>query len=238
MDQALQARLDRNYRYQRHVYDLTREYYLLGRDRLIAELEPPARGAVLEIGCGTARNLVAVAARYPQAACYGVDLSTAMLETARARLRRQQGGPGITLALGDATSFDAQRAFGRSVFDRVFISYALSMIPAWREALAHSIRHVAPGGRLHIVDFGDGDRLPALANTALRAWLQRFHVTPRVELPEALTGLARRHGATLALHTPFRGYSILATLALPQARDIGAPVETPLECRWPRADET
>ena len=57
MDLALQERLDRNYRYQRRVYDLTRRYYLLGRNRLIADLAPPDRGCVLEIGCGTARNL-------------------------------------------------------------------------------------------------------------------------------------------------------------------------------------
>ena len=31
-DQAEQ--MDRMYRYQRHIYDLTRKYYLLGRDRI------------------------------------------------------------------------------------------------------------------------------------------------------------------------------------------------------------
>ena len=33
--------MDRIYRRQRHVYDLTRKYYLLGRDRLIADLDVP-----------------------------------------------------------------------------------------------------------------------------------------------------------------------------------------------------
>ena len=33
-------RMDRQYRWQRHIYDLTRLPYLLGRDRLIAELRP------------------------------------------------------------------------------------------------------------------------------------------------------------------------------------------------------
>ena len=31
------------YRHQRHIYDLTRKYYLLGRDRLIAGARARAR---------------------------------------------------------------------------------------------------------------------------------------------------------------------------------------------------
>jgi S-adenosylmethionine-diacylgycerolhomoserine-N-methlytransferase len=34
----IRVRMDRVYRPQRHVYDLTRRPYLLGRDRLIAGL--------------------------------------------------------------------------------------------------------------------------------------------------------------------------------------------------------
>ena len=39
--------MDAIYRTQRHFYDLTRKYYLLGRDRLIRELAPPKGGTVL-----------------------------------------------------------------------------------------------------------------------------------------------------------------------------------------------
>ena len=49
--------MDGVYRYQRHIYDLTRKYYLLGRDRLIADLAVPDGGTVLEIGCGTGRRV-------------------------------------------------------------------------------------------------------------------------------------------------------------------------------------
>ena len=57
---AVAARMDAIYRGQRHIYDVTRRYYLLGRDGLIADLDVPAGGTVLEIGCGTGRNLIAV----------------------------------------------------------------------------------------------------------------------------------------------------------------------------------
>ncbi|TIV98235.1 MAG: SAM-dependent methyltransferase, partial [Mesorhizobium sp.] len=50
--------MDGVYRWQRHIYDLTRKYYLLGRDRLIDGLDVPRGGTVLELGCGTGRNIV------------------------------------------------------------------------------------------------------------------------------------------------------------------------------------
>ncbi|MEO0441817.1 MAG: SAM-dependent methyltransferase, partial [Pseudomonadota bacterium] len=53
--------MDRVYRSQSGLYDVTRKYYLLGRDQLIRDLAPPPGGRVLEIGCGTARNLICAA---------------------------------------------------------------------------------------------------------------------------------------------------------------------------------
>ena len=47
------ALMDRTYRYQRFIYDLTRRYFLLGRDRSIRELDVPANANVLEVACGT-----------------------------------------------------------------------------------------------------------------------------------------------------------------------------------------
>ena len=88
---AAAALMDRLYRRQRHFYDVTRKYYLLGRDRLIEGLAPPPGSRVLEIGCGTARNLVAAAQAWPDAQFYGIDISAEMLATARQR--RRPGGP-------------------------------------------------------------------------------------------------------------------------------------------------
>ena len=53
--------MDRMYRMQRYFYDVTRKYYLLGRDQLLEQMEVRAGEHVLEIGCGTARNLIALA---------------------------------------------------------------------------------------------------------------------------------------------------------------------------------
>ena len=45
--------MDAIYRGQRHIYDLTRKYYLLGRDGMIAGLRPSPKSSVLEIGCNS-----------------------------------------------------------------------------------------------------------------------------------------------------------------------------------------
>lgn len=201
------ALMDGIYRYQRHVYDLTRRYYLFGRDEMLAGLAPPHRGSVLEIGCGTGRNLVLAARRTPDAHFHGIDLSAEMLKSARASVRRAHLGDRITLRQGDATAFDGQALFGRQRFDRVYFSYTLSMVPSWEAALDTAARHVAPGGSLHVVDFGQCEALPDSFRRALFAWLSRFHVTPRDRLREALDDLSDRHGGALRFEPLMRGYA-------------------------------
>lgn len=57
--------MDGMYRYQRHIYDLTRKYYLLGRDKAIRSLGVPKGGTLLEVGCGTGRNLAIAHRHFP-----------------------------------------------------------------------------------------------------------------------------------------------------------------------------
>ena len=200
--------MDRIYRRQRHVYDLSRKYYLLGRDRLIADLAPPPGERVLEIGCGTARNLVAVAHRYPEARLFGIDISAEMLLTARQMVEQQGLAARVRLAHADATRFDPAILFGVPSFSRVFISYSLSMIPAWEAVLAQALAWVRPGGELHLVDFGGQEELPTWFRAGLRRWLALFHVTPRDGLEVALGALAERQTASLCrFERPFRGYA-------------------------------
>jgi S-adenosylmethionine-diacylgycerolhomoserine-N-methlytransferase len=210
--QSAAQHMDAIYRYQRYVYDATRKFYLLGRDRLIAELAPPPGGSVLEVACGTGRNLIAAAARYPEARFFGFDISTAMLETARAQLRKAGLEARIRIAPGDATDFSGERLFGVAAFDRVFISYALSMIPPWRAALQQALGALAPGGRLYIVDFGTQAGLPRWFKRGLRAWLAQFSVTPRDELAAEFDRIAAMPGFSVSGGQIYRGYSIYAVV--------------------------
>lgn len=199
--------MDRIYRRQRHLYDSTRKYYLLGRDGLIERLLPPVGGRVLEIGCGTARNLAAVARRYPQAQLFGIDISSEMLITARQVVAREGLASRIRLAQADATRFDPALLFGVPSFSRVFVSYSLSMIPEWRAALAQSLAWVAPGGELHVVDFGGQEGLPRWFRHSLRLWLAQFHVDPRDGLEAAFAAFNGGAGTLLAFERPYRGYA-------------------------------
>lgn len=196
------ALMNRNYRYQRHVYDLTRRHYLLGRDHLLEHLNPPPRGHVLEIACGTGRNLALVARAHPETCLYGLDISSEMLVSARKRL-----GTRVQLAEADACAFDAGPLFGTARFDRIILSYSLSMIPDWRRALARAADHLKPGGELHFVDFGEQDRLPRWFRSGLRGWLARFHVEPRADLPAALKVQAAETGGTAVWNSLYRGYA-------------------------------
>jgi S-adenosylmethionine-diacylgycerolhomoserine-N-methlytransferase len=203
------------YRWQRHIYDATRRYYLLGRDQMLARLQPAVGESVLEIGCGTGRNLVTAALLYPNARFFGVDVSTEMLTSALSAISRHGLSQRIRVAHGDGTAFDPKTLFGVAALDHVMISYSLSMIPDWRDVIQAAARCLKPGGRLHIVDFGAQERMPGLARVLLRRWLAIFEVTPRDDLERALTILTQKTGAELRFERPFRGYAQYAVLTLP-----------------------
>ncbi len=207
--------MDRIYKHQRRFYDLTRKYYLLGRDELLDALQPAPEQSVLEIGCGTGRNLVAAAKRYPQAQMHGFDVSSEMLDTAGRSVVRAGLASRIRLGQADATQFSSNTLFGRDGFDRVFISYTLSMIPDWPAVLERAMEALAPGGELHIVDFGQQAGLPSAFRRMLYAWLTRFSVYPDAQLVPTLAALAARQGLSLEVRHPWRGYAVSAVLRRP-----------------------
>jgi S-adenosylmethionine-diacylgycerolhomoserine-N-methlytransferase len=211
-------RMNRMYRRQRHIYDGTRRYYLLGRDQLIAGLQPAAGASVLEIGCGTGRNLVHAARLYPDTRFFGIDISTEMLTSAISAISRRGLTSRIRVAHGDGTAFNPQVSFGIAEFDHVMISYSLSMIGDWRLVLQAAAGRLKPGGSLHIVDFGNQERLPGIARTLLQRWLALFGVTPRDGLERELSVMAKTSGAELKFERPFRGYAQYAVLTLPPER--------------------
>ena len=205
--------MDAVYRVQRHFYDLTRKYYLLGRDRLIANLNAGPGCSVLEVGCGTGRNLIAAAHRWPEAQFTGLDISAAMLKTACLSITRSRLSSRIALVQADACDFAASPALLGQLYDRIFMSYTLSMIPRWELALEEALDVMAPNGSLHIIDFGQQERLPRRFRALLFAWLGQFHVTPRGALPAVLEDLAQRHNRTLEFRALYRGYAWEAVLS-------------------------
>lgn len=209
--------MDRIYRHQRYIYDLTRKYYLLGRDKVIDDLKPQFGDAILEIGCGTGRNLIKAARRYPGARCYGVDISKEMLMTAEASIKRRKLDGRISVFRGDATNFDGAALMGRPTFERIFISYSLSMIPSWQATMERATRALAPGGRLVIVDFGELRGWPSWFRRLLMKWLSLFHVTPRFDLPKEAATLANDRAYQVMSAGLYRGYAHYITIERPKS---------------------
>lgn len=209
--------MDRMYRFTRHVYDLTRAYYLLGRDRLLAKVTTSPATATLEVGCGTARNLIRLARRPAPGELFGLDASHEMLETAAASIARSRvgrgGRPPITLRQGLAEQLDAQRMFGRDMpFDTIYFSYCLSMVPTWPGAIEAALANLKPGGEMLIVDFWDQKDLPGWFAAGLKRWLSLFHVHYRPEVHEALTQLGASGRADVTFESVANRYAYIATV--------------------------
>lgn len=201
------ALMDRIYQGQKHIYDVTRKYYLLGRDHLIKKLDVEPNQTVLELGCGTGRNLIAAAKQYPHAMFYGVDISQEMLGVARENIMKAGLQSRIVVAQGDATNVKTTSLFGIGQFDRVFYSYSLSMIPPWKDAMVHGTGLVKPGGSFQCVDFGQQEKLGSWFRFLLHKWLAAFHVEPRKEMLLHLEAIAHQHQAEIEARSLYRGYA-------------------------------
>ncbi|MEO0797823.1 MAG: class I SAM-dependent methyltransferase [Pseudomonadota bacterium] len=206
------AHMDGIYKYQRYIYDVSRKYFLLGRDHLVSELKPPPGATVLEIGCGTGRNLILAARKYPECRFFGFDISEEMLKTARASIDKAGLSERIKVAQGDATNFDVEAMFGIRHVDRAFCSYTLSMIPPWKAVLPEALKAIGSTGEFHVVDFGQQAGWPRWFRSMLTTWLRKFTVYPRAELEEALRAAADDAGVPMMFRHLTRDYAQYAVL--------------------------
>ena len=143
--------VQRFYRHQSKIYDRTRWLFLFGRNDILSRIigtGSPSR--ILEVGCGTGRNLAELGRLLPAAHLTGVDLSSAMLDCARKKLA----------SFGDRIQLLHQR-YDRPVsnlpnYDVVLFSYSLSMFNPGLETAIEAVRKdLLPGGCIAVVDFHD-----------------------------------------------------------------------------------
>ncbi len=212
-------KMDKMYRRQRYFYDLTRKYYLLGRDRLLKEIKISDGENVLEIGCGTGRNLAILANKYPRANFYGLDASAEMLKTAQKKINSKNLS-NITLktALADDFSFDKTFCLDKR-FDAIFFSFSISMIPAFRESIENALGNLESGKSLYIVDFFDQNNLPVWIRKILQSWLRQFHVKYPEELIPFLKELENKKQGKLSVKPVFKSYSFIAEFKKAEARE-------------------
>ncbi len=211
-----QIQMDRIYKLQRHFYDLTRKYYLFGRDRLLKQLAsvtaPSGAPRILEMGCGTGRNLIRLARMIPAADLYGIDASPAMLDVAKKKIDRAGFSDRIRLAAVLAENTSPATFALPQPFDSVFFSYSLSMIPTWQSALQAAMDSMRTGGELYVVDFWDATGLPEPARKLLFAWLRLFHVHYRPELIDYLHTMCANSTCQLNIQPVGPRYAFTASL--------------------------
>lgn len=195
-------KMDEVYRWTRHVYDWTRPLFLFGRDALVDGLDPPQKGRVCELGCGTAHNLIRLARRRPDLQIIGVDASQAMLEVAQQNILQAGLRDQVSLVHGYAESYQPPDAV-----DAVLFPYSLSMMPEPALAIQNASGWLQEGGAIYLVDFGDMRGWPSVARRALLGFLNRYEVYPRPELLESIPD-----GIRLTVKWRLGGYCVSATL--------------------------
>jgi demethylmenaquinone methyltransferase/2-methoxy-6-polyprenyl-1,4-benzoquinol methylase len=104
---------------------------------------------VLEVGCGTGRNLALLAdAVGAGGVVIGVDATPGMLAQAQ-RLVERRGWPNVRLQNRDAKELELDRPA-----DAVLFSYSYSVLPEREPVLDKAWEALRPGGRLVVVDAG------------------------------------------------------------------------------------
>lgn len=144
-------KMQRYYRFQSRIYDLTRWSFLFGRRAILKKLpfSKIATPKIIEVGCGTGYNLKQLAEQLPKAQLMGYDVSSDMLSIAKQKTKHF---PSIQLreqAYGNALASPSPASA-----DLVLFSYSLSMInPQWPELVQQAVQDLQPGGHIAVVDF-------------------------------------------------------------------------------------
>ncbi|MBW2997013.1 methyltransferase domain-containing protein [Candidatus Woesearchaeota archaeon] len=200
--------MDSIYSYQRFIYDPCRKFFLIGRDQLLERMKISRGDKILEVGAGTARNLIKLARRQPKARLYGIDASTKMLETADRKLKRRRLQKKIRLKHCLAEKLN-KNTFNLN-FDTIFFSYTLSMIPNSKQAINAALKSMKPKKTLYIIDFWDQRDLPRWFRAILKWWLGLFHVKHRPEVLHHLKKLEKQGKGKLNINKFMKRYAYIA----------------------------
>ena len=146
-------------------------------ERLMGALELKPADRVLDVGCGCGQTTRAVAARVPQGAVHGVDLSESML--GRARQRAAEAGLGnVTFEAADVQ----ERPPAAGAYDQVVSRFGVMFFDDPVAAFTGLRRALRPGGRLSFLCWRAwADNQP---RTVTRAALARVLELPPLPDPQ------------------------------------------------------
>jgi S-adenosylmethionine-diacylgycerolhomoserine-N-methlytransferase len=158
------------YAWQSRIYDATRWTFLFGRDAILDRLQLNAGDTVVEVGCGTGRNLQGILKRIgTRGEVFAVDCAAPMLARCTERLRKERWN---NVHLVDR-EYGSRTVTGGTA-DVVLMSYSLSMIPPWESVIECARQELRPGGKIGVVDFCVEGR--SVVSRNFDRWMTRNHV--------------------------------------------------------------
>lgn len=170
--------LEKYYRFHSLIYDATRWSFLFGRNKLLDNIpDLPSQPHILEIGCGTGKNLDQLQYYFPDADLVGIDLSNSMLEVAENKLEQSDQ---IKLIKAKYGSKNLQL----EPFDLIICSYSLTMVGNGIEDIMVQIADdLTPHGYIAVVDF----------NTSPFGWFRQWMEVNHVDLSGHLLPLLNKY---------------------------------------------
>ena len=185
-------------------YDLTTPLFFPGRNFLLESLHPKVGETICEIGCGTARNLIKLNHINQNANLVGLDASAEMVKIAKSKVKKTGLEKKIVLYNGLAENFEFEEQI-----DTFLFIYSLSMISKPNEALICTFNQLPPGGKIHILDFGNFKFWPIIGDI-IKGFLNVFKIKPNKDILEKTFELNKE--SKLEIKNKMGGYNYSAII--------------------------
>lgn len=143
-------------------YDFLNRLLSLGIDRIwrkraIAQLNPADHRRILDVATGTADVAIQTARQVPTVEhITGMDLSEAMLEIGRQKIKRQSLHDRIVLEQGDSENLP----YPDNSYDAVTVAFGVRNFEHLERGLAEMFRVLQPGGKLVVLEFSRPTAFP------------------------------------------------------------------------------
>lgn len=199
-----EARPEGKRRAQAELYDKYRHRMLHGRRQMMLRMPAPKGGVWVDLGGGTGSNLEYMRpsmSRFRRVVV--VDLTPSLAEVSRRRVHERGWSSFVDIVVGDATDPSLPRLPEEGTADVVTLSYAISMIPNWKDAILNARRMLRPGGVICVCDFTVD---PARQSRLSQAFWKRLFKLDHVHLSEEHTAFLQREFKTHELTIDYGGF--------------------------------
>jgi len=175
-------KVERVYSNYASVYDhIFGKIFHESRESAVRRLNVTHGERILEVGVGTGLSLPL----YPRhCRLVGIDLSSGMLEKARARVQIY-GLENVELSRMDAGKMD----FPDDSFDTIMAAYVVTAVPDYRKVMTEMIRVCRPGGRIIMLNhFSNGNKLIAAVEKVISPLCKHIGFRTDLSLNHVLEG--------------------------------------------------